>query len=258
MEQDPFLRETRFCDYSHPSVRGVVADFRSRHRDQRELAVALFYFVRDQIKYEVGNWHQTAAQTLIRRRGTCTNSANLLVALLRCAGNPAGYGVMNVRGREYFGPIAPPRLVRLAAEVSKHFYSFVQVDGVWLRCDASDDLELSLATRHLNPQSEVVDWDGSADATLNLHADHILDDRGPLPDIDAMLSKPMRAAIRIPVNIANCCLDFMRREGMTLTSPEELERRFEQWLRAAHPAYWWFYRSLPSGKHVVAAGKAGV
>jgi hypothetical protein len=246
LQDEPFLRESYYCDYSHPAVRELADAFRAKHPDDRELAVGLFYHVRDSIKYEVGNWQQTAAQTVERGSGTCTNSANLLVALLRACGIPAGYGVMSVRGREYFGPIAPRRLARFAAEVSKHVYGYAWLGGAWLRCDPSDDEELSLATRHLNPPSEPVDWDGLGDAILNLHPDHILEDRGPIADIDGFMGKPMRLALRVPVSIGNRYLEFLREKGAQFQHPDEAEPAFERWLRSRNPIHYRLYRAIPT------------
>ncbi len=245
---DPFLRETRYCDYSHSTVRQLAGEFRAARPDDREFAVDMFRHVRDSIRYEVGNWQRTAAQTLGRRGGTCTNSANLLVALLRSQGIAAGYGVMSVRGKEYFGPIAPQRLSRLAGEVSKHIYAYVRLDGAWIRCDPSDDEALSLGSRHLNPQSEVVRWDGYKDAVLNLHPDHVLDDQGPIADIDALMNRPMRLAMRVPVRIGNCYIEFLRQEGARFHRPADAEEHFKHWLRARHPAYYHLYRTLPAAQ----------
>lgn len=242
---DAFLRESRFCDHRHPAVQGLAEVFRSKYPDDRELAVALFYHVRDGIKYEVGGWQQTASQTLERGYGTCSNNANVLVALLRACGVPASYGVMTVRGREYFGPVAPPRLARFAAEVSKHIYAYVHLDGAWVRCDPSDDEGLSTATQHLNPQSRITDWDGYAHADLNLNPAHILTDHGPLADIDCYLARPMRRVLRLPVRIGNAYIEFLRIHGSRYQGVAEAEAGFEQWLRGESPMLARVYGLIP-------------
>jgi transglutaminase-like putative cysteine protease len=70
----PYLEETRFCDTGHPEIEKI---------DKSEYSVRAFYRVRDNTRYYVGQISETASETLARRRGSCTNKANLLVALLR-------------------------------------------------------------------------------------------------------------------------------------------------------------------------------
>ncbi|MDQ3357003.1 MAG: transglutaminase-like domain-containing protein [Actinomycetota bacterium] len=72
----------------------------------------LYRFVRDEIPYAFGPWGVRASQTLAQGTGTCTNKANLLVALLRAAGIGAAYGVLRVDTQHYFGPIGPDFLTR--------------------------------------------------------------------------------------------------------------------------------------------------
>lgn len=240
----PFLQETWYCDTSAPPVRQLAAELRAG-RDDRATAVAAFHHVRDAIRYRVGDWQQTASHTLELGDGTCTNSANLLVALLRSVGIPAGYGVMRVRGREYFGPIAPPRLARMVGEVSRHVYACVLLDGRWVRCDPSDDLALSLGSAHLNPQSRPVEWDGEQDAMLHLDPDHILTDEVPVADIAPLMAKRMRRTIRFVVRIGNLYMDFLRQHGTRMRSAEETNEHFMIWLRTHHPALHLVYRSLP-------------
>ena len=87
---ESFLQETEYCDCNHPVIKKLTEDFRSRYSNQRDLAVALFHFVRDDILYRVGLWNKKASETLDEKTGVCTNNANLLVALLRSVGIPAG------------------------------------------------------------------------------------------------------------------------------------------------------------------------
>ncbi|WP_306324048.1 MULTISPECIES: transglutaminase family protein [unclassified Streptomyces] len=216
-------------------------------RDPRETAVAAFHHVRDGIRYRIGDWQQTASQTLELGEGTCTNSANLLVALLRSVGIPAGYGVMRVRGREYFGPIALPRLARMVSEVSRHVYACVHLDGRWVRCDPSDDLALSLGSAHLNPQSRPVEWDGERDAVLHLDADHIQEDVVPVADISALMAKRMRRTLRLTVRLGNLYMDFLREHGARMRTTEEADKHFTAWLRDHHPTLHLLYRALPEG-----------
>jgi hypothetical protein len=242
---DAFLSATRFCDVSDPDICCLAETLR---RDtQRDSAVAVFGYVRDEIAYEVGNWQRTASQTLRRSRGTCTNAANLMVALLSCLGISAGYGVMTVYGREYFGPAIPRRLADRASERSRHFYVCALIDDRWVRCDPSDDAAFSLAAQHVNPQCTLIDWDGIDDALLRLDPAHVIEDLYPLADIDALMTKPMRTAMRFPVHVGNYFIDFLREHGPSLADAEDCHYHFEKWLARAHPVCFLVYRMLPAG-----------
>jgi transglutaminase-like putative cysteine protease len=97
----------RYCDRDHPSIRATAARLRDETLSAREQAVRLFRFVRDEVRYFFGPWGVCASETLATREGTCSNKNNLFVALLRCVGIPAAYGVLRVNAREYFGNITP-------------------------------------------------------------------------------------------------------------------------------------------------------
>ena len=241
---DMFLRATRFCDVTDPDITSLAEVL--RRGTQRESAVAIFGHVRDEIAYEVGNWQRTASQTIHRGRGTCTNAANLMVALLRSLGIPAGYGVMTVNGQDYFGPAIPRRLCSRVSHRSRHFYVCVWLDDHWIRCDPSDDTALAVASQYFNPQCTLVDWDGFEDALLRLDPGHIIEDLHPLADIDALMAKPMRTAMRLPVHVGNYFIEFMREHGASVTDAVDCQIRFEQWLTRRHPVSALAYRALPA------------
>jgi transglutaminase-like putative cysteine protease len=242
---DAFVRETPFCNFSDPQIGCLSEVFRYKGKDEREIAVEIFEFVRDAIAYEVGNWQRTASDTLRRGKGTCTNSANLMVALLRRLGIPAGYGVMIVSGREYLGPAVPARLAGQVAKQSKHVYVCVRLEDQWLRCDPSDDWALSTASHHINPQCQPVVWNGQEDALLNLDPRHIVDNCFPLADIDELMSKSMRLRLQIAVWIGNYFIEFLRQQGSSIQSHEQVEERFDDWIHEAHPVLHRLYRMLP-------------
>jgi hypothetical protein len=245
-EQKLFLTETKYCDFNNPTIAKLANDFEKKYgEDRRGLVRALFYFVRDHTEYEVGNWTQKASDTLRKGRGTCTNNTNLLVALFRSAGIPAGYGILDVKGKEYFGPIVPEKLSRNISKKSKHIYCYVYFEGTWLRCDPSDDEPLSLATQHINPQSTLVEWDGFTDALLHLSKKHIINDTGPHPNIDHIIRKKMRFSLKLPVYIANLYIKFLRQNAHTIKTSAELEIEFELWLKKnyyiSYILYRWFF-----------------
>ena len=226
-----FLAETEFCDFNHPEIREKAVAFKNEFQDPRVLAQKLFYFTRDITAYSVGNWNRKASETLREQRGTCTNNANLLVALLRACGIPAGYGVMEVSGPDYFGPIVLPHLSVSVSKRSKHIYAYVYLAEQWIKCDPSDDEPLSVNTQHLNPQSKLVEWNGINDAILNLHPSHILSEEGPIANIDHLMRKRQRRALWIPVRLGNLYIDFLRAEGRKFSSVPALHAGFTHWLQ---------------------------
>ena len=226
-----FLKESEFCDYNHPSIRMIASTYSKRYKDKVVLAKNLFYFVRDHIHYSIGYWQKPASDTLYRRYGTCTNSANLLIALLRASGIPAGYGILKVDARKYFGPIVPQKITRKASSRSTHTYCCVYLNGSWIKCDPSDDELLSINTQHLNPQNTVIDWDASTDAMLKLDPSHIIHDSWPLSDIDYLFKKRQRLILWFPIRIGNLYIRFVRHHGSIITDVKKFEIEFKLWLR---------------------------
>jgi len=250
-ELKEFLIQTPYCDFNQSAIQKIAAEFKNKNfSNQTDLAVALFYFVRDTILYRVGLWQMKASETLAEGKGTCTNKTNLLVALLRSCGIPAGYGVMKVRGKEYFGPVMLDLFKNHVGFSSTHIYSYVYLDGHWLKCDPSDDKIFSERTGYFNPPSKLVDWDGQYDASLNLHPEHILEDRGPLVNIDEMIAKRPRNAKGIFLALGNLYVQFLRQNDVRIKETSELAPMFGQWLKNKHFGYYLFFvlSSLLRGK----------
>jgi hypothetical protein len=236
-----FLEKTEFCDFDHPNIQKIAHKIIENCTDDREKAVSLFYWVRDNILYRVGDWQKKASETLVEKEGACTNKANLLVAFLRANNIPAGYGVMKVDGQRYFGPIAIPMLRKFIGGISTHVYTVVYLNNRWIKCDPSDDEEFAKNTCYLNPQSGLVEWDGVRDAILNLNREHILTDNHPIANIDLWMLKKPRHAKGIPLKVANLFIKFARKNKQKVPDVQNLEILFRKWLKINYPLHFFSF-----------------
>jgi ubiquinone/menaquinone biosynthesis C-methylase UbiE len=227
---DEFLKETEFCDYNNQSITRLSDNIVSGLKTDREKAVAIFNWVRDNIKYRVGLWQQKASQTVKEGFGTCTNKANLVVALLRLNNIPAGYGMLRTKGQHYIGPIVLKVLRNHVAYVSTHIYAGANLGGRWIKCDPSADHELSRRTISVNPQSKLVVWNGTDDGTEDLDPSHILSDKFPVANIDNVFRKRARNGKSVAVKVANLYIEYLRNYGIKFQDMDEVELDFFRWL----------------------------
>jgi len=188
----PFLAATPMCDADHAAVRRIAAEVTRRARTRRDAAVALFYWVRDQIAYTMGDWNWRASETLALRSGTCSNKANLMVAMARAIGIPAGFHVQYATTPSYFSGGFIPMVQRIVRDKAIHVYVALFLQGRWVKCDPTDDKALSDAIEAIVPHARAFDFDGENDAVIRFAPGSVLSDRGPFPDIDAELSRDSR------------------------------------------------------------------
>ncbi len=90
-----YLEKTEYVDYDNPSVKSVAERFKAESQDELSLIRNTYYFVRDEIKH---SWDAqdkrvtvSASDTLLEGVGICWAKSNLLAALLRANGIPAGF-----------------------------------------------------------------------------------------------------------------------------------------------------------------------
>ncbi len=233
-----FLISSKYCDFKTASVYKKARNITGGSKDDRERAVALFYWVRDNILYRVGMWQRTASATLQEGEGTCTNKSNLLVAFLRANGIPAGYGVMKVLGQQYFGPIALPILRSMVSKYSVHIYTVVYLGGKWIKCDPSDDIVLSSNTAHFNSTTALIDWDGKNDAILNLDKKHVIKDEYPFYSIDHIINKKSKRGRGIAVKVGNIFINYLRNNKFN--NIDDLNDSFIVYLKKHYSLYYYF------------------
>jgi len=230
-----FLQETRYCDFNNSAIKSLAYDLTSCFSSDTEKAVALFSYVRDNILYEFGDWGKKASVVLEQKRGMCTNSANLLIALFRAIGLPSGYGVMRVDTKEYFGPIMLSTFKGLVSDRSVHIYVYVYLNNKWVKCDPSTDKDLSEKTSYFSPTTELLLWDGLNDKIDNIDSRHIYSDLGPLSNIDEMLDKKPKRGTKSTIKIGNLYINFLRENAVKVDNSEQLEPMFFSWLRKKDP-----------------------
>ena len=90
-----YLEKTKYVDYDDPDVSRVAERLKAESADELSLVENTFLFVRDEIKH---SWDAqdkrvtvSASDTLREGVGICWAKANLLAALLRANGIPAGF-----------------------------------------------------------------------------------------------------------------------------------------------------------------------
>ena len=90
-----YLEKTEYVDYDDPGIINLAESFRKQAPDELSLIKETYCFVRDEIKH---SWDVqdsyvavSASDTLRAGVGICWAKANLLAALLRANGIPAGF-----------------------------------------------------------------------------------------------------------------------------------------------------------------------
>lgn len=154
------LASTPTLESEHPAVR----EFAARHAgkgDARARAVALYYAVRDGIRYDPYTIDLTvagsrASQVLSLGRGWCVTKAVLLAACCRAQGIPAGLGYADVRNHL--------STARMRASMGTdlyiwHGYTVIWLEGRWVKATPAFNRELCEKFR-----IHTLEFDGSADS----------------------------------------------------------------------------------------------
>lgn len=155
------LAPTAIIDSGHHAVRAYAREHSTGHDTPRARAVALYYAVRDGIRYDPYGFDLTphglqASATLAAGRGWCVSKAILLAAACRAIGIPAALGYADVRNHL---STARMRAVMQTDVFYWHGYTAILLDGVWLKTTPAFNIELCEKFR-LRP----LEFDGREDS----------------------------------------------------------------------------------------------
>jgi transglutaminase-like putative cysteine protease len=156
------LAAGRYVDSAHPAVVAFARDA-VREGDAREIAVALYYAVRDGIRYDpyridLQPEGLTASRCLANGYGFCITKAALLAAALRVHGVPCRLGFADVRNH-----LTSERLRRTMGTdlFAFHGYTEIWLDERWVK--ATPAFNLSLCQR---AGTHALEFDGRSDSIL--------------------------------------------------------------------------------------------
>jgi len=158
-----YLQPGNFVDSEHPAVRAFAAEH-ARGADQREKAVALYYAVRDRIRYHpfqnfAADDAYRASTCLERSVGWCVSKAALLAAGARASGIPARVGFADVKNH-----LTTPELTaKMGTDLFVyHGYTELFLDGRWVK--ATPAFNLSLCKRF---RVKPLEFDGREDSIFH-------------------------------------------------------------------------------------------
>ena len=156
-----YLRPGTLIDSDHPRIVAHATAVAGGEPDARRRALALYYAVRDGVRYDPYNTPMQpdayrASTCLAAGHGYCINKAGLYAAVLRAVGIPARVGYADVRNH-----MTTKRLTeRMGTDVFYyHGYVDVQLDGRWIKATPAFNVELT-EKFGLKP----LDWDGVTDS----------------------------------------------------------------------------------------------
>jgi transglutaminase-like putative cysteine protease len=158
-----YLQPGRFIDSAHPTLIGFARQH-ARGADDRERAVALYYAVRDSVRYNpfqnfMADATYRASACLEQNRGWCVSKAALLAAAARAAGIPARVGFADVKNH-----LTTPELTaKMGTDLFVyHGYTELYLDGKWVK--ATPAFNLSLCTRF---RVKPLEFDGRDDSIFH-------------------------------------------------------------------------------------------
>jgi transglutaminase-like putative cysteine protease len=161
---------TEFLDHQSAAVQDFLArTLPDRDRPARELAVALYYAVRDGIQYEIygvdfARDAMRASAVLERGRGLCIHKSIVYAACARAVGIPSRLAFVDVRNH-----VASPRLKRFLGGEVVHYHGFTRLylGGRWVGATPVFSAPLCRLYR-MAP----LEFDGVTDAVLQPYDEH--------------------------------------------------------------------------------------
>lgn len=156
-----YLAPGACIDSDHPAIVELARSLVRADADQRHNAIELYYWVRDEIRYNPYNLglaleDQKASRTLAAGQGWCVTKAILLSALCRATGIPARLGFADVRNH-----LSTQRLRdTMDTDIFYfHGYSSLFLEGKWVKATPAFNLSLCEKFR-LKP----LEFDGQEDS----------------------------------------------------------------------------------------------
>ena len=180
-----FLAPARFIDSDHPLVAGFARQH-ARGTDERERAVALYYAVRDAVRYnpflDFSDERAFRASVCLESgEGFCIGKAALLAASARTAGIAARVGFADVKNH-----LTTPRLAeRMGSDLFiYHGFTELWLEGKWVKATPAFNLDLCRKFR-----VKALEFDGRTDSIFHpfdederRHMEY-LRDRGSFADV---------------------------------------------------------------------------
>jgi len=183
---DEYLKATKFLDFNKNRVRNTAYQIVRDATEDKEKAIGLFYWVRDQIKYNQFGFYMMPANfkasvTIRRKNGFCVSKAVLLSALARAVNIPAKIHLADIINHK-----TPQKIIDWMKTEIFHFhgYSELFLSGKWVKATPVFDRKTSQKGGY-----PLVDFDGESDALLdpydeegNLFVEYVKD-RGSFADL---------------------------------------------------------------------------
>ena len=163
MAMEEYLKPTEFLDFDKKRVYEKAIEITKDLKTDKEKAVALFYWVRNTLRYNAFSYYPKiranlkASVTIRRKNGFCMSKAVTLSAMARAVGIPARIHMVDIinhkisqRFKDLMGTNA----------FHCHAYSELYLDGKWVKATPVFDPETSRKGGFL-PE---IEFDGEHDA----------------------------------------------------------------------------------------------
>ncbi|MCW5657025.1 MAG: transglutaminase family protein [Burkholderiaceae bacterium] len=185
-QPDDYLSPGRFVDSDHPAVRAFARSHADPAMPARDIAVALYYAVRDGFRYDPYRFDMSesglkASRVIENGFGFCVPKAALLAAAARASGVPARLGFADVRNH-----LTSPRLRDMMKTDMFVFHGYTEllIDGMWRKATPAFNLALCEKAR-VKP----LEFDGAGDSIFHefdalgrRHMEYV-DERGSYADV---------------------------------------------------------------------------
>lgn len=168
-----YLEPTYYADSDSEYLRNCTLDVVKGAKTPREAAVKIYHFARDEILFATGgDVGKKASQTLKTKKGPSLLKGSLMIAMLRAAGIPARYRLIDADESKVRGivddlsyKLFPLMRVLARNHVILHIIPQVYLDGIWLDADPLFDKNFfaGLKRRRVAILKNVnsIDWDGT-------------------------------------------------------------------------------------------------
>jgi len=166
LPMEEYLKPTPYIDCETKSIKEKARDLTKGQENITDKAKRLFYFVRDEIKYNPYSpfhlpEHYRASNILDRGGGYCVQKAVLLATLARAAGIPARLRFADIRNY-----ILPEKLAKEMGTnlFTYHGYDELYIEGKWVKATPAFDIKMCQENQIIP-----VEFDGKNDATFHSH-----------------------------------------------------------------------------------------